>query len=520
MTIRPYLLAPVFTALLAGCVQHNTVGGDPPHPSLGAAIEVSESKLDFETLMAGEWRVLALDIHSVGAGDLYLESLTIDGGTGFTIQGDDTAHAIAPGDHTTVRIRFKPLADGETLGVLHIASNDHDDPDVAVELVGNGLAPMIELSPASWDFGEVEAGCPQQQAVVIRNIGSMELVLDEVVVSATSEELSYSWLFSEGTPLQPGESETVVVIYEPLDEMPDAGYLYVTSNDLQQPESMAVQHGVGLLAEQVIDEFDMSLHMATDILWVVDNSCSMADEQDALAANFGTFIDILDSQNMNYHLGVVTTDNSTLQGTSPIMTPSTSNLHSAFANAVMVGTMGSASEKAFQYGWGAVNSPFTDSGGPNYGFLRDQAGLRIIFVSDEAEQSAGTVDDYVANFQSLKANPDDVRLSCIVMPDYGQRFEQAANMTGGVVEYLETPNWFNTLTQLAWMSLDSSGTYALSQVPVEGTVEVQLNGVPVYAGWSLDVANNAVVFQYDYFPEDDDIVTVSYYPIGDSGGCP
>ncbi len=504
-------------AAMTGCEDRTTVGGGDPstHPSLGAAIEVSESRLDFELLDAGAWRGLALDIHSVGTGNLYLGSLTIDGSAAFTIDGDDTAHAIAPGDHTTVHIRFEPLADGMTLGALHIASNDPDDPDLAVELAGTGMAPRIQLSPASWDYGEADAGCPHEQVVEITNIGSKVLVVEDVDVSASSDELSYTWLFFEGTSLQPGESHNVTVTYEPRDEMPDTGYLYVTSNDPTRPEVMAVQHGVGLISAPVVDEFQPAAYPATDILWVIDNSCSMADDQTSLASNFNAFLEIADSMQLDYHLGVVTTDDGHLQGAIPIMTPSTPDLHAAFAAAVTVGTMGSANEKGFQYAWEAVGSPLADPGGPNDGFLRDEAGLRIIFLSDEAEQSAETVEDYVDNFRSRKANPNDVILSCIIEQNYGQRYEQAAAMTGGLVEYLSNPNWANTMSELAWLSVNHSYYYPLSQVPVEGTVEVRINGVPVHEGWSLDTVNHAVAFDPDHIPDGEDLISVIYHPIGD-----
>ncbi len=48
-----------------------------------------------------------------------------------------------------------------------------------------------------------------------------------------------------------------------------------------------------------------------DILFVIDNSGSMADEQEILAANFGRFVDMLEAPGVqaNYRIGVTTTDN-------------------------------------------------------------------------------------------------------------------------------------------------------------------------------------------------------------------
>ncbi len=46
-----------------------------------------------------------------------------------------------------------------------------------------------------------------------------------------------------------------------------------------------------------------------DVLFVIDNSGSMAEEQALLAANFEAFIDELDAVDANYRIGIITTDN-------------------------------------------------------------------------------------------------------------------------------------------------------------------------------------------------------------------
>ena len=47
---------------------------------------------------------------------------------------------------------------------------------------------------------------------------------------------------------------------------------------------------------------------ATDILFVVDNSPSMADKQNDLASNAAAFINSVANSNNDYHIGIVTTD--------------------------------------------------------------------------------------------------------------------------------------------------------------------------------------------------------------------
>src|SRR5262245_6111111 len=45
-----------------------------------------------------------------------------------------------------------------------------------------------------------------------------------------------------------------------------------------------------------------------DVLWTIDNSCSMADEQNGLTENFPKFMDYFLGSGLDYHIGVTSTD--------------------------------------------------------------------------------------------------------------------------------------------------------------------------------------------------------------------
>ncbi len=60
---------------------------------------------------------------------------------------------------------------------------------------------------------------------------------------------------------------------------------------------------------------------AVDILWVIDNSGSMCEEQAALRKNFKAFIDKITSQNIDFHIGVTTTQMKELFSPEPVAIP-------------------------------------------------------------------------------------------------------------------------------------------------------------------------------------------------------
>ncbi|MCB9653804.1 MAG: hypothetical protein H6729_06710 [Deltaproteobacteria bacterium] len=247
-----------------------------------------------------------------------------------------------------------------------------------------------------------------------------------------------------------------------------------------------------------------------DILWVIDNSGTMLDEQAALATNFDAFIRALtlcqgtgrlddrcdfatktclaSGQPCNppdYHIGVISTDTrSTLDGgrlraigictetlgqpplgeathycrgddedcrSTPdapnpeprnshcdmagartFVTPTTPKAEQAFDRIVRVGTSGSGYEQGIR---AALMALGRDTRAPqnhnlesplcadvadgdacaappeNAGFLRDEASLFIIFVTDEEDSSFGEISHMYRLFSTLKGQGNDLRIS-------------------------------------------------------------------------------------------------------------
>ncbi|MCC7384068.1 MAG: hypothetical protein IT384_19655 [Deltaproteobacteria bacterium] len=295
-----------------------------------------------------------------------------------------------------------------------------------------------------------------------------------------------------------------------------------------------------------IDELKQRPAALVDILWVVDNSGSMVEEQAALAQNFQRFIsgltvcqgaggaqDLCDFNTKkcavsgapcnppDYHIGVISTDvrdSSTLDqgrlrrvglcvpsaGASPsnnkqrycwndprhcgadpqdpaadpantfcdmnqsinFVTPTTAGAASAFGRMVRVGTGGAAAERGIEAAARALGrhtnrqtGQFVPAPTENAGFLRPEASLFVIFVSDEDDDanrggSFGQTSYFYRAFESLKGagNEGLVSLSAIVGdPDVDG--EQGAG-TGGCPAPPSDPTAFagNSYIRLAMYS--------------------------------------------------------------------
>jgi hypothetical protein len=150
----------------------------------------------------------------------------------------------------------------------------------------------------------------------------------------------------------------------------------------------------------------------TDILFVIDDSGSMSEEQANLKANLATFIQALKTSPIanDFQIGVTTTSVTGFTGTAmtgvgdhgaliadvPAGTPAVlagdrADLVNEFGQRVIVGTSGSGKEQPFRAMELALSDP-TLLGGANAGFLRAGSRLAVVFLSDEDDCSDGDTD--------------------------------------------------------------------------------------------------------------------------------
>lgn len=166
------------------------------------------------------------------------------------------------------------------------------------------------------------------------------------------------------------------------------------------------------------DWFTQQARRPVDVLFVVDDSASMGDEQRRLAALAGDVIDRLGgAPGADFHLGVVTTDVDRLdrsrnigpgwlRGTRVPFLACTSDAAdqgirvacnvgdraaaaAELARMLQPGIDGSQQEKGLLAAMLALSQPEPGVRARNAGFLRDEAALAIVFVSDEEDASCG-----------------------------------------------------------------------------------------------------------------------------------
>jgi hypothetical protein len=265
----------------------------------------------------------------------------------------------------------------------------------------------------------------------------------------------------------------------------------------------------------------------------------MAEEQNSLATNFQSFINWAVRLNVDYHIGVTTTDVDKTGAQAPgcirgathkVVMPQTPNPTATFANNVKVGTSGSGAEKGLEAAYRALLP--SAAAGCNKGFYRKDASLSLIFASDEPDQSPQSVQFYTRFFKFIKGHrrTDQVRASAIVGPPPGgcrdpktgnaapgPRYWEVAKQLKGNRESICASNWAMTLSDLGSTTFGFRTQFFLSRPADAGTIIVKVNGstVPQSAqnGWTYDSANNSVNFTKSYTPIPGATIQVEYQAV-------
>ncbi len=324
------------------------------------------------------------------------------------------------------------------------------------------------------------------------------------------------------------------------------------------------------------DEFDQAPSNAVDILWVIDDSTSMNEEQAAVRAAGADFLAVLESADMDFQIGLITTDGDStntkagvLLGTPAFLdsscredgNPADCTYADELAARFEQGTGGSDQEKGLEVALAAVRKPLSETF--NAGFVRDGALLMIIQLTDENDCSDGgrlgptatgedcynryneltPVGDLVSDVRDAKADAGegDVIMSGIIGPDAdtncsfavpGKRYREAIGMFGGVeadiclsdyAPIMQSLGLVATgittnfqLTKAAVYSVDDPATTEKDESEKNPVVEVEGKVVPESAenGWTYVDTYAQIQFNGEAVPERAEHIIVTYYSAG------
>ena len=244
---RHTLLLATSCVLTMACNEYELVEGKDAQDSITddsvPDIEVDPGSIDFGDVFSDTSAGAAppdevsqvVTISNVGEGDLLIQDLELqDGNAAYTL-GSISSVAIASGGTATFTVTFAPETSASVGDTVLVSSNDPDEGVVEIPIVGNGIAPAIEITPSEYDFGTLYIGCDGEQALSIANVGNADLVVDSFEFNTGSTDLVFDPADANGDlpDHRPGMRSSSSSRPQQYD---DVSYLFVRSNDLYIPE--------------------------------------------------------------------------------------------------------------------------------------------------------------------------------------------------------------------------------------------------------------------------------------------
>lgn len=264
-----------------------------------------------------------------------------------------------------------------------------------------------------------------------------------------------------------------------------------------------------------------------DILFVVDDSPSMSQEQSRLGAGFDSFIRQIRASQIDYQIGFVTTD---MSGDGPTQNGNLLPIARNVNNGYLLRSGDANQARKFQR---TIERPETGSGDERgiyaaitalnnnqHGLIRSDADLAIMIISDEDSRGEGGThgrplirgEDYgtdlveVAN--RIKGNKK-VTISAIIVkpesnddcfyqqsqqgdeadPHYGIQYQTAAEATGGVVGSICDTSYDYQLEQMSYRLINTVSSINLNDLNLACTPDQTGNRSITIQGFSEDLYN-------------------------------
>ena len=231
-----------------------------------------------------------------------------------------------------------------------------------------------------------------------------------------------------------------------------------------------------------------------DLLIVVDNSGSMNEEQQNLAARLDPLMQFV--MESDWRINVVTTDPA--NGCSrAVIRRGDPNAEATFRNAIMAGTNGNGNEQGIRMAVEGLSCPQAN-------WLRPNSSIAVLFVSDEDNcsnrgrgcaapynspnyllnhlaQNLGRIPGKNARIYGLIWQPNT---QCSSGYSVGYQYAELIEGTGGKSGSICDPDYATTLRSIsADVATILSSDFELSNVPDPGSVKVTVNGLQQTGGF-------------------------------------
>ena len=230
-----------------------------------------------------------------------------------------------------------------------------------------------------------------------------------------------------------------------------------------------------------------------DIMWVIDTSGSMSNDEERLLAGIEAMMNALPPSGWRLNMIAASPDAVINEQQFPLVPGDTLIEATTMYNMMSPGHL--------EEGFNAIIDYITLNSYA-YTWMRNDAALLVVFVSDEEEQSNIAVTDFESWYMIQRSHvflasivnlPTSESLCNTSSMNVGDRYLAATGYFSGIVVDICSDDW-STGVQDASIQIQPHEYWNLSREPVPGTVRVFFDRVLMETGWSYDATLNRVIF--------------------------
>jgi len=244
----------------------------------------------------------------------------------------------------------------------------------------------------------------------------------------------------------------------------------------------------------------------------------MADEQAALADGFASFADEL-AQTSDFHIGLIPTSVAyddpahgelvAREGEPTFLTRDDDYVTLFRDRLGLVGLDGDDREEGIESATYALSPSMLS--GANEGFMREDARLLIVFVSDghesqERQEGRVPVSEHVKALRSLKSDEEQVQVSVFISDlEYGRSYIEIAQVMGGSLADISTRDWGQMLAALGVQASGIRSRFQTRWPAQPKSLKVWVDDQPVIEheteGWTYDSETWYLTFGVNAIPD-------------------
>lgn len=210
----------------------------------------------------------ALVLQATGSDSLTISAASLTG-AGFSVSGATFPVTLTPNQVVILQVQFAPTSAGAVQGQLTISSNATSGTSMQIPLSGTGTTtsssspsapsgsgPVLSVNAKTVAFGSVSLNTPATQSVTLSSTGTSAVTVSNATVTGTGFSLSGG---NFPITLNPGQSTTLNVVFNPTAAGADTGQLSIASNSTAGATTVVALTGTGTTSSSTSTSYVVDL---------------------------------------------------------------------------------------------------------------------------------------------------------------------------------------------------------------------------------------------------------------------